>query len=1463
MNLRPSGKSPRRFGGWLLLLIAALALPAEPALAQGASVTVGLKSLAPADTFVTEGEPLVFTVIGIARSSDAISVQVKLRIDAPDGYASADEITVSLSAEENPGAGINGANDEVRIPTRNDALDRPDGQVTITVLPGSGYVLTEDANVKTFTVRDDERSPGPVQSLSAEPGYGAVTLSWSAPATSGQVDGQDAAVTGYEVRHALGNTIPDSTAWAAVPDGGTSHQITDLSAGDDHRFEVRAMVGDSIAGEVAAITAAPLLKPTVTVTPPHVLPTEGESIRLLFQKYLAEGRDAPLDVSISITDPDGRLAPSTPTVITLDEWSAPNRRLVVDQFVEFSTVNDSLFNRDAKIAFRIVPGASYRHQLNPVSVTLGDDDTLPGAPADLTASPGEPRVVTLSWKAPADPGKVNGKAPTVGYEVRRALSSSNVKQASWVAVAAGAVTHEFSGMAPHQTYNFEVRARTAAGVSAPAPVSAVPNSRAPTVTLSPIAATIGAGESLSLRATGADPDADTLSYAWTTEPADLGAFGDSGATPTWTAPRVRVPTEVTIQVEASDGTQQARASRTITVNPAVVQVSVGSGGTSGAEGDAGTHSIEFSLGYAASGVSFSAATAVDVSVTAPDVDLVSPPTSVTIPAGQSSTTFSVEYRGNVTDNPDRTVTVALQAGDWYAPSSTRSTVTYTINDDDDHPASPGGLTAAAGYRQVTLSWTAPTQTGLLNGVAAEVTGYEYRVAATTEALASAAWTAIADSASATSHIVSALALETDYAFDLRALTSVGPGPASDAVTATTRGLPKISVASASASTSVTEGGVIEFRLNVTTGALDRDGQRAGGLPDRRPGRSRRRSRPTRRQSTRSPAETSSHRPCAGDARQANNLVDGDSPVVVTLRSGAGYTVDSDAPSVQFTVEDDDDRPAAPTALTGDAGYRQATLSWTPPADTGQLNGTAIALTGYEYRLSEDATKLAAASWQSIPDSASATSHTVTGLDMNQAYSFQLRVRNSLGYSPPSNVHSLTTLTGLTVSISVDAPTSAVEGTLFNVRLRANPGAPDADLEVNIELVDAGGRVLETGPLTATITGGSREVVRAIRSNNDGMVNTEDEVTLRLLPGTGYAVDATNDEVELTVTDNESAPGAPASLTLEPGYNRIHLDWSAPTNTGTLNSAATPVTGYEYRIAPTDESIDDAAWRVVAGGAATTSGFSTGLDQGTPYAIELRARNAAAPGPAVSLSATTGTLVLSITQAGSTTVTEGQPSIPSTNSKRPTYSIEANLELEEDLTVNLSVTDPDGLVTGRIGTTATVAKGEKSATWEFLTNQNQAVNTAEKVEIALAPGDGYGVHQTSNSVEFTITDDDAAPGPVVGLAVSSTVDSLTYTWQPASAGRRDNEAAPVVRYEVRHTAGGGELESQTWTTVDGGGGARSFALTGLSDNQDVDLQIRAVNSVGSGPVTTIDAQSELNTAPTVTVSRPQIVRHGRR
>ena len=111
------------------------------------------------------------------------------------------------------------------------------------------------------------------------------------------------------------------------------------------------------------------------------------------------------------------------------------------------------------------------------------------------------------------------------------------------------------------------------------------------------------------------------------------------------------------------------------------------------------------------------------------------------------------------------------------------TVTVTDNDDNDTaPGAPRDLGTAPGDGRVTLAWTAPGSDG-----GAAIEKYRYRVSANAGSSWDPDWTDVPDGADAgdsaadeTTFTVSGLSNGTEYVFELRAVNSVGEGPAASA-----------------------------------------------------------------------------------------------------------------------------------------------------------------------------------------------------------------------------------------------------------------------------------------------------------------------------------------------------------------------------------------------------------------------------------------------------------------------------------------------------------------------------------------------------------------------------------------------------------------------------------------------------------------------------------------------------------
>ena len=150
----------------------------------------------------------------------------------------------------------------------------------------------------------------------------------------------------------------------------------------------------------------------------------------------------------------------------------------------------------------------------------------------------------------------------------------------------------------------------------------------------------------------------------------------------------------------------------------------------------------------------------------------------------TSKTFTVATAQDSMDESAETFTMTLTTASGEA-NVADGTATGTITDDDRAAGVPTGLTAAtgSGVGELDLSWTAPSDTGVLNGASpAAVGGYQYRLAESSGALPLAPWITAGTAANLT---VSGLTGGTAYYFQVRALNGVTPeGAASTEATAT-------------------------------------------------------------------------------------------------------------------------------------------------------------------------------------------------------------------------------------------------------------------------------------------------------------------------------------------------------------------------------------------------------------------------------------------------------------------------------------------------------------------------------------------------------------------------------------------------------------------------------------------------------------------------------------------------------
>ena len=141
--------------------------------------------------------------------------------------------------------------------------------------------------------------------------------------------------------------------------------------------------------------------------------------------------------------------------------------------------------------------------------------------------------------------------------------------------------------------------------------------------------------------------------------------------------------------------------------------------------------------------------------------------------------------------------------------------------------------------------------------------------------------------------------------------------------------------------------------------------------------------------------------------------------------------------------------------------------------------------------------------------------------------------------------------------------------------------------------------------------------------------------------------------------------------------------------------------------------------------------------------------------------------------------------------------------------------------GATATSTAVGNLENGKSYEF---QVRAVNTVAAGQAATA----------------SATLAESAPGAPANLTAAAGDEQVALSWDaPADGGSQ------ILRYEYRYGEVG-EAVGDEWTTVSGGGSARSATVTGLTNGTEYGFQVRAVNSVGEG--TAAEASATPGRAP---------------
>ena len=711
----------------------------------------------------------------------------------------------------------------------------------------------------------------------------------------------------------------------------------------------------------------------------------------------ANGTGATSNVANATTDypitPPGAPEPLTATAGDGEvflEWTAPaddGGSLVTDYEYRYAPGDGVPRNTPWRSAGRIIEGtvAALTNGQQYVFEVRALNDVGPGAPARAVATPlgvpGAPEPLTaiagdgevfLEWTEPAD----DGGSLVTGYEYRYAPGDGVPEDTPWQSAGLN-LDRTVGGLTNGQQYAFEVRARNRVGEGEARGALATP---------------VGLpGAPASLTATAGDEE---VALVWSA-PADDGgapitgyeyrhAAGDAVLEDTpWRSAGLNLNRTVTGLTNGQQYAFEVRARNR-----------VGEGEARGA--------LATPVGLPGASASLTA-TEGDEEValvwSAPADDGGAPITGYEYRHAAGGAVLEDTPWRSAGLNLNRTVT-GLTNGQQYAfevrarnrvgEGEARGALATPVG----LPGASASLTATEGDKEVALAWSAPVDDG-----GTPVTGYEYRYAAGAAVPESVPWRSAGLNLDRT---VTGLTNGQQYAFEVRARNRVGKGKARAAL-ATPVGVP-----GAPASLTATEGDK-EVALAWSAPVDD------GGTP----------------------VTDYEYRYAAGDAVPVGtpwqsaglNL----ERTVTGLTNGQQYAFEVRARNrvgegeARGAVATPVGPPGAPASLAATAGDGEVVMAWSTPVDDG---GTPV--TGYEYRHAAGDAVPVETTWQEADADRTAT---VTGLENETRYAFEVRARNRVG---PGEV-SMTTALPLRLRAELFSSTAAAEGEPLVVGVRRSGG----------------------------------------------------------------------------------------------------------------------------------------------------------------------------------------------------------------------------------------------------------------------------------------------------------------------------------------------------------------------------------------------------------------------------------------
>ena len=540
----------------------------------------------------------------------------------------------------------------------------------------------------------------------------------------------------------------------------------------------------------------------------------------------------------------------------------------------------------------------------------------------------------------------------------------------------------------------------------------------------------------------------------------------------------------------------------------------------------------------------------------------------------------------------------------------------------------------------------------------------------------------------------------------------------------------------------------------------------------------------------------------------------DGSVTLTLNAGSGYTVG--APSSETAdVADDDDPVQEQTGYTVDPDVvaKVRDLASQTQHGTAHVNRWNRVLLAFGEHDGTGVTggPMTAAEAQDMADNHSSPVWDLVVVELTA-------LEAAAAQTPPPPP---------TPEVSVTGGSGVTEGGDAVFTVTASP-APSSNLAVSVTVSQSGDYGATTGQRTVTVpTSGS--VTLTVGTTDDTTDETDGSVTATVNAGSGYTVSSSQGAATVAVSDNDAAPTPVVSVSagsgVTEGGDAVFTVTASPAPSSNLAVSVTvsqsgdygATTGQRTVTVPTSGSVtltvgttDDTTDETDGSVTATVnagSGYTVSSSQGA--ATVAVADDDAAPTPVVSVSAGSG-------------VTEGGDAV---------FTVTASPAPSSNLAVSVTVSQSGdyGATTGQ--RTVTVPTSG-SVTLTVGTTDDTTDETDGSVTATVNAGSDYTVSSSQGAATVAVSDNDAAPTPVVSVSAGSGVTEggdavFTVTASPAPSS---NLAVSVT---VSQSGDYGATTGQRTVTVPTSGSVTLTVGTTDDTTDETDGSVTATVNAGSG------------------------------